>query len=249
MIFCRFCGAAGALRFGKDARRRQRYRCPHCHRTFTQRTNTVKSGSHLHDGQWELAAKLFCTRAGLPGTDLAHVLHADPKTGQRLNRILRSMTLGLRPQSIPGVSEWDESLFSGQWVLGGVSRDTKQCLLRCIADRSERILCPLVRSVTGAEGLIFTDEWGGYNDLYRHMTVCHAREFVNTQMRFVHTNTQEGIWGHAKTLSWHTYRGFPRSSLPQFLSECMFRYNLRDYESRVAVLSALLSRKINTVLV
>jgi ISXO2-like transposase domain len=209
----------------------------------------VKSGSHLHDGQWELAAKLFCTRAGFSGTDLAHVLNADPKTGQRLNRILRSMTLVLRPQSIPGVSEWDESIFSGQWVLGGVSRDTKQCLLRCVMDRSERTLCPLVRSVTGAEGLVFTDEWGGYNDLYRHMTVCHAREFVNAQMRFVHTNTQEGIWGHAKTLSWHIYRGFPRRSLPQFLSEIMFRYNVRSYESRVSVLSALLSRKINTVLV
>lgn len=249
MIFCRFCGAEGALRFGKDARRRQRYSCPHCRRTFTNRTNTVKSGSHLHDGQWELAAKLFCTRAGLPGTDLAHVLDADPKTGQRLNRILRSLTVGLQPRRIPGASEWDESTFSGQWVLGGVSRLTRQCLLRCIPDRSERTLCPLVEAAAGTDGLVFTDEWGGYNDLYRHMTVCHAREFVNTRMRFVHTNTQEGIWGHAKTLSWHIYRGFPRISLPQFLSEVMFRYNLPVYQTRVSVLSALLSRKINTVLV
>jgi len=140
-------------------------------------------------------------------------------------------------------------MFSRQWVLGGVSRDTKQCLLRCIPNRSERVLCPLVRAATGPEGLVFTDEWRGYEDLYRRMTVCHSREFVNSQMRFVHTNTQEGIWGHCKTLSWHTYRGFPRSSLPQFLSECMFRYNLRSYETRVSVLSALLSRKTNSYLV
>ena len=249
MIFCRFCGADGALRFGKDARRRQRYRCPHCVRTFTNRTNTVKSGSHLNDVQWGLAAKLFCTREGLPGTDLAHVLDTDPKTGQRLNRILRSMTIDVCPKSIPGISEWDESIFSSRWVLGGVSRDSGQCFLQCVPNRSERILCPLVRSMAGVDGLIFTDEWGGYDDLYRHMTVCHSREFVNRQARFVHTNTQEGIWGLCKTLSWHIYRGFPKEHLPEFLSEFMFRYNLPIYETRVSVLSALLSRKINTVLV
>lgn len=249
-IFCRHCGASGAVRFGQDARRKQRFRCPHCKRTFTLRTNTVRSGSQLDDREWHDAAKLFALRTGIAGVGIADFLDRNRKTGQKLNRIFRGLVSPLAPQSIPGVSEWDESTFSKQWVLGGVSRDTTQCRLQCIPNRSERVLCPLVRSAVGAEGLVFTDEWGGYNDLYRHMTVCHAREFVNPQMPFVHTNTIEGIWGHAKTLSWHTYRGFPASSLPQFLSEVMFRYNLPAYESRISVLSALLSRKfINTVLV
>ena len=193
--------------------------------------------------------RLFATRAGMSAEDLSRVLGTNRNTAQRLNRIFRRSVHPLQPRSIPGISEWDESMFSKQWVLGGVSRDTKQCLLQCIPNRSERILCPLVRGATGPEGLVFTDEWRGYEDLYRRMTVCHAREFVNSSMRFVHTNTQEGIWGHCKTLSWHTYRGFPRHSLPQFLSECMFRYNLRSYETRVSVLSALLSRKTNSLLV
>lgn len=208
----------------------------------------MKSGSQLSDQEWDNATKLFSFRAGTSGMDIAHFLGRNRKTGQKLNRVFRGIVAPLAPSSLPGISEWDESMFSTQWVLGGMSRDTKQCLLQCIPDRSERILCPLVRSVTGPEGLVFTDEWGGYNDLYRHMTVCHSREFVNSQMRFVHTNGIEGLWGHAKTLSWHTYRGFPRASLPQFLSEVMFRYNLHTYETRKTVLSALLSRRfINTL--
>jgi ISXO2-like transposase domain len=208
----------------------------------------VKSGSQLSDREWEDAAKLFSFRAGTSGQDIAHFLGRDRKTGQKLNRVFRGMVAPLAPSHIPGVSEWDESIFSKQWVLGGFSRDSKQCLLQCIPDRREDTLCPRVMRAAGAEGLIFTDEWSGYNDLYRHMTVCHSREFVNNQMRFVHTNGIEGIWGHAKTLSWHTYRGFPRASLPQFLSEVMFRYNLHTYEARQSVLSALLTRRfINTL--
>jgi len=184
----------------------------------------------------------------MSGVNLSQFLGRNRTTGQKLNRLFRGLVMPLQPSSIPGVSEWDESMFSKQWVLGGVSRDTEQCLLQCVPDRREETLCPRVLRAAGPEGLIFTDEWGGYNDLYRHMTVCHSREFVNSSMRFVHTNRIEGIWGYAKTLSWHTYRGIPRNSLPYFLSEVMFRYNVRRYETRVSVLSALLSRRfINTL--
>jgi len=171
------------------------------------------------------------------------------KTGQRLNRALRVTMENLKPQRLQGVTEWDESMFSGQWVLGGVSRQQKQCLLQAIPARNERILVPLVERHTHHESMVFTDEWGGYIGLMNHWTVCHAREFVNSQARFVHTNTQEGIWGHAKTLSWHTYRGIPVQNLSRYLDEIMFRYNYPSYKTRVLLLSVLLSRKINTLLV
>jgi transposase-like protein len=180
--------------------------------------------------------------------DLGRVLCLNRKTAQKLNRMMRHLTTDLHPRTLPGVSEWDESMFSKQWVLGGVSRETRQCFLQIVPNRTEETLTPLVEKHSDPEGLIFTDEWGGYINLVRHMTVCHAREFVNSQARFVHTNTQEGIWGHAKALSWHTYRGIPKPSLPQFLSEIMFRYNMRNYKTRFAVLSALLSRKTNSLL-
>ena len=197
-----------------------------------------------------MATKLFSLRAGTSGADLARFFEINRKTGQRMNRILRRMTFSLCPKTLSGPSEWDESVpIRLQWIVGGVSRETAQCLLVPVQERSERTLIPLVERHTDQDSLIFTDEWGGYNGLLNHWTVCHAREFVNNQARFVHTNTIEGVWGHLKPLGWHVYRGFPRSTLSEFLSEFMFRRNVRCYRTRVSVLSALLSRKTHTLLV
>lgn len=245
-IFCPFCGLVDVRKFGKDRHGRQRYHCPDCDRTFGRRTRTVRSGSRLSEQDWRLAARLFAARGGMSGADLARVLGYGRRTGQRLNRAFRHLAVALVPRSLPGATEWDEAMFSGQWVLGGVSRHTRQCLLRTIDSRSERTLTPLVERSTDGESPIMTDEHGGYHRLLNHWTVCHSREFVRKEARFVHTNTQEGIWGHAKELSRHTYRGFPKDSLPSFLAEFMFRYNLPNYAQRVSVLSALLARKINT---
>lgn len=181
--------------------------------------------------------------------DMARVMHVNRKTAQRLNRVFRVLVKELEPQWLPGASEWDEATMSKQWMLGGVSRELKQCLIRPIHNRAESTLVPLVMRHSDAEGMVLTDEWSGYIDIPNHWTVCHSKEFVRRDARFVHTNTQEGIWGHMKPLSKHIYRGFPRSSLPQFLSEFMFRYNIRDYGTRVSVLTALLSRKTHTLLV
>lgn len=82
-IFCRFCGVGGAHRHGADARRRTRYKCLTCHRTFTGRTNTAKSGSHFSEDEWNVAVKFFSLRGGMSGVDLARFFTVDPKTGQR----------------------------------------------------------------------------------------------------------------------------------------------------------------------
>jgi len=248
-IFCRHCGAKGTHKHGKDARRRMRYKCLHCHKTFTGRTNTIRSGSQLTDTQWNGATRKFCTRAGQSAEDMAREMRLNRKTAQKLNRIFRILVKELEPQWLPGSSEWDEAIMSKQWLLGGVSRELKQCLIRPISNRTEDTLVPLVLRHSDAGGCVFTDEWSGYIDIPNHWTVCHSKEFVNRQAPFVHTNRQEGIWGHMKPLSKHIYRGFPKKSIPQFLSEFMFRYNIREYETRVSILTALLSRKTHTLLV
>jgi len=186
----------------------------------------------------------------MSGADLARTLRLNEKTGQRLNRIFRSVVLPLRPGILPGVSEFDESVpLRGQWVAGGVSREGAQCILRPVPNRSEDVLSSFANRHSDPDGFVCTDEHGGYCGVVNRWSVCHAREFVNSMARFVHTNTIEGVWGHLKPLGWHVYRGFPRSHLPQYLGEFMFRYNLRSYEIRLAVLSALLTRKTNSFLV
>jgi len=248
-VFCRFCGAHGLHCYGKDRTGRQRYKCKHCRKICTGRTKTAKSYSHLSDAEWRRAEESFCTRGGMSGKDLADTLHLNEKSGQRMNKIFRSAVLPLRPEFLSGPSEWDEAVpLRGQWVGGGVSRGGC-CRIAPIDDRSERTLSSLVNRHSDPEGMVFTDEHGGYCGVVNRWSVCHAREFVNSSARFVHTNTIEGVWGHLKPLGWHIYRGFPRRSLPQYLGEFMFRYNLRDYETRLSVLSALVTRKTNSFLV
>ncbi|MCI0457785.1 MAG: transposase [Gemmataceae bacterium] len=167
-----------------------------------------------------------------------------------MNRIFRTAAGTLRFGQLPGFSEWDESVpVRFQWVVGGVSRSSGRCVLQAVSDRSEDTLTPLVVRNTDPCGIILTDEWGGYCGLLNRMTVCHQQGFVNPMARHVHTNTIEGVWGHLKPLGQHLYRGFPRQTLPSYLSEFMFRYNIRSYDTRVSVLSALLSRKSHTLLV
>jgi transposase-like protein len=204
----------------------------------------------LSNRDWQTAARLFSFRGGASGRDVARFFGWNEKTGQRLNRIFRSLVIPLEPSMLPGSSEWDEAVpLRAQWVAGGVSRTDGQCLLSCIPNRSEDVLTSLVEHHTDPEGTIFTDEHGGYCGLLNRMSVCHTREFVNSGARFVHTNTIEGVWGHLKPLGRHVYRGFPRQTLPQYLAEFMFRYNVRCYRTRLSVLSALISRKPHTVLV
>lgn len=249
-IFCRSCGAAEAHRFGKDRQRRQRYKCAACSRVFTNRTNTSRAGSHLSDRDWQMAERIFVSRGGMSGADLSRILGVGRRTGQRMNRSFRQAVSRLNPRMLPGASEWDEAVVSRRWILGGVSRHTRQCLLQIIPDRRALTLVPLVLRGSDPDGLVFTDEWPGYLDIPNRWSVCHAREFVRREACFVHTNSIEGVWGHMKELSRHVYRGFPRRTLPEFLSEYMFRYNHRSYRTRLAVLSALLKRpKTNSLVV
>jgi hypothetical protein len=157
----------------------------------------------------------------------------------------------LEPNYIPCVSEWDEAVpIKGQWVIGGVSRHARRCILKCIPNRSELQLSGFVNKHSDPEApFLCTDEHLGYIGVVNRLSVCHSKEYVHSHMRFVHTNQIEGLWGHLKPLGKHIYRGFPRSTLPMYLSEFMFRYNFRDYEQRCSILYALISRKSHTLLV
>lgn len=245
--FCRFCGAEGSQKYGRDRQNRQRYQCPHCGKVFTNRTQTYRSGSQLSDAIWRRGIGLFCTRAGTSAADISRVLQVDYKAAKKMNRIFRQMVRSLVPNKLEGVTEWDETVITKQWVLGGVSRLFRKCLLQLVPNRSAQTLIPLVYAATPSGALRITDEWRGYLELQNHLTVCHAREFVSEHSPSIHTNTKEGIWGHVKPLSQHIYRGFPQSTLHEFLAEAMFRYNYPDYSQRVSLLTALLSRTTNSL--
>ena len=91
----------------------------------------------------------------------------------------------------------------GQWAIGGVDRDTGQCfLLPCPNNKRDApTLLPLIYRWILPGSIVYTDEWGAYNDLtasgYTHESVNHSIQFVDPSTG-VHTNTQEGLWAHVK---------------------------------------------------
>ncbi|XP_054770517.1 uncharacterized protein LOC129278343 [Lytechinus pictus] len=121
-------------------------------------------------------------------------------------------------------------IVEGQWVFGGIERDSRRSFLFAVEDRSEKTLLRLILQRIAPETTIISDCWKSYSNLskhgYQHETVNHSVEFKNANG--YHTNTIEGHWRHLK------------ASLPQYsrkkehyesyLAEFLYRYQHTDEE-------------------
>ena len=128
---------------------------------------------------------------------------------------IESLFKGIDPKPIGGsnhVVEIDEAKFGkrkynrgrlveGQWVLGGICRETGDCFLIPVANRSEETLLPLIQKYVAAGSIIYTDQWAAYNRLsqvgFQHGTVNHSLNFVDPETG-VHTNKIESTWWAVK---------------------------------------------------
>lgn len=232
-------------KWGKDARRLTRYRCRACKKTSTCRTKTIRSGSHLKESGWRQLTKLVSLRTCPSGADIGRYFGKHIKTGQNYRRKIRFIL----PSSIAGpplgISELDETTMRKKWIGGAKCRESRKIKLLPMEKRDETGCYELVDALLAKTSAAFTDEWRGYLHLDRpHYTVCHSREFVSSDCRAIHTNGIEGVWGHAKPLARHTYRGYP--NLTDFLKEVCFLFNF-NYHERTAYLTARIFRvKTNT---
>lgn len=132
----------------------------------------------------------------------------------------------------PGkIVEVDESKFGknkyhrgrpvqGQWVFGGVERDSGKIFLVAVHDRTSATLKSVIKEWVHKDTTIYTDCWKGYNDLdkegFSHWTVNHSYYFVDPDTG-VHTNTVESLWRHVK------------SNLPSYNRQSPFKLYLAEY--------------------
>ena len=137
--------------------------------------------------------------------------------------------------------EIDESLFSRrksnagrqlppQWVFGGICRETKQCFLFTVPDRSAATLLPLIQSHILPGTTILSDEWRAYSSItnlgYEHHTVNHTCNFVNPEDG-THTQNIESCWRNAKIRNKRHF-GTHRRMLDSYMCEFMYRTRYRD---------------------
>ena len=83
---------------------------------------------------------------------------------------------------------------NGVWVFGGIERETKNCFLTSVEDRSADTLVPIIKQHVLPGTIIISDCWKAYSRLteegYVHQTVNHSKEFVNRETG-AHINTIE----------------------------------------------------------
>lgn len=111
----------------------------------------------------------------------------------------------------------------GQWVLGGICRETKKCFLVPVNKRDRSTLIPIIVANIMPGTTIVSDCWRAYNILsemdYTHLTVNHSINFVDPETG-AYTQTIESTW-------WQIKRGLPDTHTHQgrlhlYLAHYMF---------------------------
>ncbi|KAK3852955.1 hypothetical protein Pcinc_040477 [Petrolisthes cinctipes] len=92
-------------------------------------------------------------------------------------------------------------IVEGQWVFGGICRETKSTFLVPVEKRDKDTLLQIIKDKIEPGSIIISDCWKAYNCLqdegYQHLTVNHSVNFVDPTT-LAHTNTVERLWREVK---------------------------------------------------
>ncbi|XP_035224743.1 uncharacterized protein LOC118197352 [Stegodyphus dumicola] len=144
----------------------------------------------------------------------------------------------------PGmIVEVDESMFTKrknnagrilpqQWIFGGVCRETNECFLVMVPNRSMSIILEAINENIEKGTTIYSDSWKSYctekleEESFEHFKVNHKYNFVDPETG-THTQKIERLWGSAK---WRNkkHRGTARHHLESYLAGFMWRKNTKD---------------------
>jgi transposase-like protein len=85
----------------------------------------------------------------------------------------------------------------GQWVFGGIERDTRNFFIVPVPDRTANTLLEIIKEWIHPGTTIISDCWSSYNRLgmqgFQHLTVNHSLNFVDPVTR-THTQNIECLW-------------------------------------------------------
>ena len=120
------------------------------------------------------------------------------------------------------------------WVLGFYQRDTKQARAFVVENRNKITLTSTIRENVIEGTTIYTDFWGGYNDLseyYFHKPVNKSRQFTS-KIGDSWTNQVESLWAVLKR-DINRYSCFKKESIQMFIDEALWRRKFKSFNDRI----------------
>lgn len=240
-IHCPYCACLGMHRHGTSSHHNRRYLCPHCGKTFTDRTGTIFDRSKVPLWKWLYTLSEFSQKKGISAVELRSKLTISyPVALKMLRRIREIVQEQVQPHTLYGVVEADEAWVNHIIIQGVVVRHG-DVAIEIIPDVKEETLQQQIRDKVKKNSLILTDERLGYYGLqigYRHRHVNHSKTFVEPLLQ-THTNTIEGVWSHLKRLLGTIYHGVWTKYLKLYLAEFVYRYNFRNHPNLFSHLASL----------
>lgn len=228
--------------------RRDRWRCYQrsCLQDIPLRTGTWLQGSRLTYRQ--IILFIYCWSKELTSISFCECELGVAKDAViDWNNYLREVcanTLICNPVIVGGPNttvEIDESLFTRrkyavgrvfpqQWVFGGICRETGECFMFTVPDRTAATLMPIIRTNILPGTTVLSDQWRAYNGIgtvpgFTHQTVNHSLNFVDPNSG---ANTQriERSWKAAKERN-KRHNGTHRHMLDSYMCEFMWRNRIR----------------------
>ncbi|GFU18555.1 mitotic-spindle organizing protein 2A [Trichonephila clavipes] len=134
------------------------------------------------------------------------------------------------------IVEIDESMFgkmkygkgkpvNGQWVFGGVERNSNKCFFRVVPNRTKEELLSVIKEWVVPGSVIISDCWKAYTCLshegYQHLRVNHSLTFKDPETG-AHTNSIEGTWLAIKR-SLRNHAAHVEGQFDHYLAEYMWR--------------------------
>jgi transposase-like protein len=240
-IHCPYCACLGIHRHGIKTKLNRRYLCPHCRKTFTDRTGTIMDRSKVPVWKWFYALFEFSQKKGISAVELRIKLSISyPVALKMLRKVREVVEEQIQPHTLYGIVEADEAWVNGIIVQGVVVRHG-EVAMEILPDVKEATLQAQIRGKVKKNSLVLTDERYGYYGLsigYRHRHVNHSKEFVEPLLH-THTNTIEGVWSHLKRLLGTIYHGVWTKYLKLYLAEFVYRYNFRNHSNLFSHLASL----------
>ncbi|KYN50227.1 hypothetical protein ALC62_04155 [Cyphomyrmex costatus] len=122
-------------------------------------------------------------------------------------------------------------IISGQWLFGGIERDTSRIFVVSVRNRTAETLTSIIRHRILPGTTIYSDCWRAYSNLknygYIHKTVNHKNNFLDPDTK-VHTQNIERVWRDIRGMI--PRYGTVKYHYEHYLAEIMFKRQFQYHD-------------------